>query len=938
MPSTPKSFKNNVWQLIFVPVFLIIVLLSICLVCFYLYELSRFVDLRGTTTTRATAQLMHNPKVLQDKILLQTLLDNTLEDPYIRAAHVQLDSSGESFHSGPVFLDAEAPQQTPDSSAPLRQETPHTILFSQPIAGMDGAPPIGWVKIEMLSSPYLVIHYQTVLITIAISLLCLLIGTYMASCLFKAISGPLKHIKQVINKLAKGELQTRVEPQKSGEFIDISNAINDMAASLESAQQDLQNHIEQSTQDLIETLETIEIKNIELDIARKEAIEGSRIKSEFLANTSHEIRTPLNGILGFVALALKTDIDEQQTDYLNTIRSSAENLLTVINGILDFSKLEAGKLTLDYAPLPLRQTVDETLHILAPDAHEKNLQLIAHVDPNIPGNLLGDALRFKQVLSNLVNNAIKFSGYGNIIVRVNTIAAQETHLMLKVSISDQGKGLSLEEQSELFKPFFQTDSSNARAQGGTGLGLAICKGLVERMNGEIGMESEPDKGSTFWFTLRLGIDKKQTSHILPPSLKHHRALVWSSNEDSLEQLQGMLQEWQMGHQAISDLHDIFPVIRQAQNNHYPFEVLIIDVAPSERKIQPVLLNSINEQLADEFNCKIIICCTAAQQRFLRSGGNNIHTAFINKPIAYDSLLKMLCKKLNISSDDARGDIYQEPASNTPSASVLLVDDNPANLQLASELLRGLNIHVVQASNALQAIESCKSNTFDLIFMDIQMPGMDGLEATRHIREIEGGARRTPIIALTAHSLTNQKSKLLMAGMDDCISKPVNEAQLAHIVNRWACLTGKQEVVIQEERVAAEQNLRIKNSNSEKNSSVNVALSLKLANNKPALARDMLQMMLLNLPAEKLAINQAVADNNFPALSELIHRLYGSCCYCGVPRLKSISGLLDKFLHANEFTESLKAIKTLNNNIDDIIDWGKDRNLDEVFGLVEPLDS
>lgn len=925
------------WQLIFVPVFFIIILLSTCLVSFYLYELSRFVDLRGNAIARKTAQLMHNPLVLQDKTLIQTLLDSSLEDPYVRAIHIHLDKTGESFHSGPEFLIPYDPEAGPNSSTPQRRDAFRTILFSHPITDKEGLNSIGWVEIEMLSSPYMVVHYQTVLITIAISLLCILISGYMAICLFKAITEPLSHIKQVINKLAKGELQTRVKPQKSGEFIEISNAINEMATSLENAQQDLQNHIEQSTQDLIETLETIEIKNIELDIARKEAIEGSRIKSEFLANTSHEIRTPLNGILGFVTLALKTDIDEQQADYLNTIRNSAENLLTVINGILDFSKLEAGKLTLEYAPLPLRQTVDETLHILAPDAHEKNLQLIAHVDSNIPGNLLGDSLRFKQVLSNLVNNAIKFSDYGNIVVRVNTIASQETHLMLKVSVSDQGKGLSKEQQHQLFKPFFQTDSSNAREQGGTGLGLAICKGLVERMHGEIGVESESDQGSTFWFTVRLGIDKKQPNKMLSPSLKHHRALIWSTSNDSLEQLQSLLQEWQMGYQAISELHDIFPIIRQAQNSN-PFELLIIDIAPSERKIQPILLNSINEQLADEFNCKIIICCTASQQRFFRSGGNNMHTAFINKPISYDALLKILCKKLNISLSDGRTENNHESNRSIPTTSVLLVDDNPANLQLASELLRGLNTHVVQASNALQAIESCKTNVFDVIFMDIQMPGMDGLEATKRIRDIEGDSRRTPIIALTAHSLTNQKSQLLIAGMDDCISKPVNEAQLAHIINRWTSLSGKKEVFSQEEHNIEQPKPLPQNKNNDENSSVNIALCLKLANNKPALARDMLQMMLSGLPSEKSNINQAVTENNLPALSELIHRLYGSCCYCGVPRLKSISGLLDKLLHANEFEEALKGIDTLNNNIDDVLLWGIDRNLNEVFGIEEPTET
>ncbi len=931
MPSASKSFKHNVWQLIFAPAIAIALLLSISLASFCLYELSKFVDMRGSAMIRKTAHLIYTPIIQNDKALLQALLDGSLEDPYIRALHVRIDKTGESFHSGPEFLPTIDTGLSPNSLEPVRRETRRTVLFSHPIVNKEGLNPIGWVEVEMLSSPYMVIHYQTILMTIAITLGCLLMAAFLATHLFRNITEPLNHIKEVINHLAQGKLQTRVNPQKSREFVYLANATNNMAESLENAQQDLQNHIEQSTQDLIETLETIEIKNIELDIARKEAIEASRIKSEFLANTSHEIRTPLNGILGFVGLALKTDIDEQQAEYLHTIRDSAQNLLTVINGILDFSKIEAGKLTLDYAPLPLRQTIDETLHILAPDAHEKNLQLIAKIDSKIPAQLLGDSLRFKQVLSNLISNAIKFSEQGNILVQVSAIAQQETHLMLKISITDQGIGLTHEQQNDLFKPFSQTDASSSREQGGTGLGLAICKGLVERMHGEIGVVSEVDKGSTFWFTARLGIDKKQLVQHALPNLEQHRALICSNNAKSLEQLQSLLNEWHMRQDAISEIHDIFPSIRKAHKSD-PFDVLILDIAANERKIPSVLLNNITEQLKDEFGCTVIACCTVAHQRLFRNDGNNLNTNFINKPIGYDALLKLLCEKLNISLYDTHQEQTNQPAQNLPSSSVLLVDDNPANLQLASELLRGLNTQVVQASNGIQAIDACKTQKFDVIFMDIQMPGMDGFQTTKHIRELETDSSRTPIIALTAHSLTEQKAELLIAGMDDCISKPVSESQLAHIINRWAPVSGKKEVVVTQATPAQQEKLPLKDNSLETNTSVDINLCLKLANNKPLLARDMLKMMLDGLTCEKAQINQAITDGNDEMLNELIHRLYGSSCYCGVPRLKSISGLLDKLIQTRKIDEAKAAIHSLNSAIDDVLSWGENRDLNEIFGI------
>lgn len=932
MSSTSKSFKHNLWQMIFTPAITVTLLLSVSLVSFCLYELSKFVDMRGSAMTRKTAHLVYPFIIKNDEATVQTLLDGSLEDPYIRALHVQLDK-GKSFHSGPEFLPVSDLGLAPNRLIPVRHETRRTILFSHPILSKDGTNPVGWIEVEMLSSPYMVIHYQTILITVVISLGCLLMAGFLSVRLFKNITEPLNHIKEVINRLAQGKLQTRVNPQKSREFVHLANATNDMAESLEIAQHDLQKHIEQSTQDLIETMETIEIKNIQLDIARKEAIEASRIKSEFLANTSHEIRTPLNGILGFIGLVLKTDIDEQQEEYLNTIRDSAQGLLTVINGILDFSKIEAGKLTLEYAPLHLRQTVDEALNILAPDAHEKNIQLISQIAPEIPTQLLGDSLRFKQVLSNLISNAIKFSDHGNVVVRINVIARQETHLMLKVSVSDQGKGLTSAQQNDLFKPFSQTDSSTSREQGGTGLGLAICKGLVERMNGEIGVESQLEQGSTFWFTARLGIDKKHLSEEAPPNLKPYRALICSNNPATLGQLQSLLSEWNMRQLVISELHDIFPSIRNARKTN-PINVLILDIAADERKIQPALLNNISEQLVNEFDCKVIACCTAAHQRLFRNNGNNANTNFINKPISHDALLKTLCANLDVNLTDGDNNSSLENTNDNPATAVLLVDDNPANLQLASELLRGLNTQVVQASNGLQAIDACKTQQFDVIFMDIQMPGMDGFETTKRIRELEKDTQRTPIIALTAHSLTEQKAELLISGMDDCISKPVSESQLAHIINRWTSLSGKKKVVVAPETpktVAKDPSLSHEDPK-DINTSVDVNLCLKLANNKPLLARDMLKMMLDGLACERAQINHAVDEGNDALLNELIHRLYGSSCYCGVPRLKSISGFIDKLLQAKELSDAKEAIPSLNNAIDDVLSWGEKRNLNEVFGV------
>lgn len=929
MNNKRSSIKSDVWRLIFIPSISIIILIAVSLTYLCISQINKFIDLRGSVLAQKTAHLLHKPMLENNRELVQYILDASIEEPYIRAVHAYYTDNDQSFHSGPQFMQTEDTGE-PNMQQPLERHTDRTLRFSHPLVNLDNKNPIGWVELELMAAPYAVVRYEAIVLTIALTLLCLIIGAYFAISLYYRITDPLDHIKNIVHALARGRLNERVEQQNSSEFLGLAESINTMADYMEAAQADMQSHIDHAIEDLRETLETIEIQNVELDLARKEALEASRVKSEFLANTSHEIRTPLNGILGFINLALKTELNEQQREYLETIRDSAQNLLTVINGILDFSKIESGKLTLDYAPVPIRGCIDEVLHILAPDAHEKHLELINYVEPCIPKNLLGDALRFKQVLSNLVSNAIKYSSTGNILIDVSILQQQETQITLKVCVSDEGIGLTREEQDQLFSPFNQADSSNTREHEGTGLGLAICKGLVERMHGEIGVVSEPEQGSTFWFTARLGIDKRQPSVSQLANLSDYRILLCGENPASLKQIDCLLREWNGNTQSIPAIHDCFPILRNARNSNNNFDLLILDIAPNERKIPPVLLNNLAEQLNVEFNCTLIACCTPAHQRLFRAHSEKSQVLFINKPIAYDSLLQTLGRQLDLHIKDMREQDEEEALR--PSVSVLLVDDNLANLQLASELLRGLNTQVVQASNGKQAIDACNDNEFDVIFMDIQMPGMDGMEATRHIRALEQGKRRTPIIALTAHTITEQKAELLIAGMDDCISKPVNEAQLAHIINRWASLSGKKEVVIQIDEKNHNLNIREPLPTQDLTGSVDIQLCLKLANNKPALARDMLSMLLSGLENEKQQINAALENSAFEELGELIHRLYGSSCYCGVPRLKHISGLLDKLFQSEQYEQARDAIPALNHALDDLINWGRDKELDPLFGL------
>ena len=933
------DLKSQIWRMVLFPALGVTLILAATLTHLYLTQLNKFVSQRGSALSEKLAELSQETLSRNDPELLRAIITASLEEPYIRAVELYLNDSGTTVHSGPRMLPLLNPGPA-DLTQPQQRDTTKSIRFSHPLPAAAGESSPGWIEVELLSSPFLVLRYQTILITVLLTLLCLALCAWFSARLYRRLTTPLENIRATIQGMARGQMDRRLPAMESRELNALAQAVNDTAESLEQAHRDMQVHIDQSTEDLRETLETIEIQNIELNIARKEALEASRIKSEFLANTSHEIRTPLNGILGFTNLALKTELDEQQREYLQTIRDSSQNLLTVINDILDFSKIEAGKLTLEYVPVPLRKVVEEAVHILAPDAHEKHLQLISLIDDDLPLHLLGDPLRFKQVLTNLLSNAIKFSQQGNIVAHASLINRQETQITLKITIRDSGIGLTEAQKNQLFSAFNQVDTSCSREYGGTGLGLVICKGLVERMGGEIGVDSQPGQGSRFWFTAKFGIDKSQPQAPAERLLLGERILLCSDNPPSCRQLEQLLQQWQADTETISAIHDIFPTMREARQQGRGFRLIILDVAPNERQLQPALLENLSQQVRSEFDCLLFVCCTPAHQRLFRQETEPCTTVFLNKPITYDALLETLAHQLDIPLHSgpapSPSSVNKEEA---PRARILVVDDNPANLQLASELLRGLNTEVTQAANGQEALKLYESQHFDLIFMDIQMPGMDGIETTRLLRQAHPD-QRTPIIALTAHSLTEQKAELLIAGMDDCVSKPVSETQLAHIVNRWVTLNGRKLPTPEPPTGATPTQPRlpvldlqaVDLQEGDQPSPVDILLSLRLANHKPALARDMLTMLVQNLGGEQAAINRAFEAKDFAQLEELVHRLYGSCCYCGVPRLKRISGLLDKILQARQYDQIANPITALNHEIEEILRWSYARDIDALFQI------